>query len=127
MDETSARFLIRPVGPMAEVVYLGAIAGRHLASMRDAVLDGTRGTVGLLIRLDTSLLLYDELPTPNPNAYRENSAPAAVIVGAHAYAMHVEYSRKMAQLGVLRAVFLSSQIEQARNWSEWAQRVRSGQ
>ena len=125
MDETTARFCIRPAGDLAEVRYQGAIAGHHLASMRDAVLSETRGAKGLIIRMDTGLLLFNELPVPATAGYRSNGVPAAVVVSESGYAMHVEYSRRLAALGVIRAVFLPDQIEQARLWAGYACRVKA--
>ena len=103
---------------LIEVTYTGILTEKNLSQMRDLVIDATQGANGVVIRLDRALLATNVGgSSPRPNQ-RLSNAPAAFVVSAEQYDSAVAYSAAVAEFGIRRVVFLTSQIEQARAWAQ---------
>ena len=79
-------------------------AVEFLAEARLAIFDYSRAV----------LALQDVLPAARPSAACHN--PAAVVVRPEHYAMAKIYSDKMAELGIMRCVFLPGETERVRRF-----------
>jgi hypothetical protein len=103
---------------LVESVYTGPISANAFGILRLGVLRETEGSPCAVIRMDRSLMLVSLPPVIAPGVYTARSAPGAVIVRADQYEMWAEYARRLANVGVMRAVFLESHATLAYEWAE---------
>ena len=110
----------RTASGVTEVVYSGLLTQAAFESLRAAVVYETTDDVALLIRMDMALLSIIHAPAVPLGVYRRNGTPAAIVVRPENYQMWVSYGRDLSAHGVMRAVFLTDELEQARAWAESA-------
>jgi hypothetical protein len=103
---------------LVESIYTGPISAQAFEVLRLGVLRETQGSPCAVIRMDGSLMLLSLPPVIGPGVYTGRSAPGAVIVRADQYELWAEYSRRLASVGVMRAVFLDSHAALAYEWAE---------
>ena len=70
----------------------------------------------LVIRTDTALMTMDSVPLIE--APKVVVPPAAIVVCPEQRDLWVEYSRQLADVGIMRTVFLTSQLDLAYRWAE---------
>ena len=101
-----------------QVSYYGPINAETFCYLRNSVVELSKDAPALVIRMDYAMFALDVVPVIPSGVYTWCCPPAAVIVRRDAYSMWSEYGRKVAALGVKRAVFCESQIELAYLWAE---------
>ena len=126
-----------PVGTLGlmEVDYWGSLTKPAYIELRVSVLAATRSAAALVVRMDNAAMLLGQQPTP-PSPMKSAGAPAgALVVRADQFQMFSDYARALSAVGVVRAVFLPSQLasaysfaeHHARAWPPSSQRAQGGQ
>ncbi len=93
--------------------YEGLITGPQLVQLRTAVIADTPETRAFVVRFDSAALLMGVDPLL-PEAGNYDAIPDGAVVCRHDQLDVVRaYARYMAERGVIRAVFLDSEISQA--------------
>ena len=113
----SARVAFDGFGGLVEVAYSGPVTAQTFRSLREEVLGTTSHAPVLVFRLDKMLDLIDDIDPPSSKSFKIGMPPAAVIVRPEQYFKHVEYSRKVSELGVMRTVWLDSHAALAYQWA----------
>lgn len=102
---------------IAEVKYYGVLDKYAFDFLREKMVRHTNGLHACVVRMDTGLTAFsDLLPLPRV-IYRKDSPTAAVVVHEGQYEMWWAYAHALAEIGVMRAVFLASQQEMAYRWA----------
>lgn len=96
--------------------YYGYVDASAMAVLRAKFVDVARAAPACVIHTETALIAMDEMPAVEP-ALRP-VADAAIIVTPENRELFVEYAKRLAEVGITRAVFLESQVEQAYRWAE---------
>ena len=115
-----------PVGTLGlvEVDYWGSLTEQAYIELRVSVLAATRSAAALVIRMDNASMLLGQQPTP-PSPMKSAGAPAgALVVRVDQFQMFSDYARALSALGVVRAVFLPSQLGCAHAFAEHHARAR---
>lgn len=130
----SIRFLVRSGaaqalgrctgGDVCEVVYTGPITRSVFSKLKAAVLNETRGASALVVRMDRAMVLLDQEAHDDVEPYAGDLPPAAVVSSPDRFAFWNEYARRLAGVGVMRAVFLPNHLELARLWARRHAAVR---
>lgn len=102
---------------VAEVTYWGVLTCAALDALRLVLVKEAAQEASLIVRLDKVLYGFACAPPVPVGAYPCNSAPAALVVQPENYDMWTDYARNLAAHGVMRAVFLSSELVQAEQWA----------
>lgn len=89
-----------------------------MESLRDQVADAALGAQCLILRIDRALDLMGDSPSTRIQSYRPGVAPGAIIVRADQYQPWADYADNMATKGIIRMVFLNSQLVQCQGWVE---------
>lgn len=106
-----------------QVNYYGVVDAVALDRVRSSMMGVCGNAPALVVRTDTALMVMDDVPLID-SAPGVVVPPAALVVRKEMRDLWVEYARQLAGVGITRAVFLDSQLEQAHRWAErWAQRV----
>lgn len=95
------------------VEYAGLMTQTWLNVLRAQEVEATKDARVLLIRMDKVYMIMDSAPTMHCGHKRINNAPGVMVVREDQYAKWAIYASKMAQAGIMRAIFLPSQAEQA--------------
>lgn len=103
---------------LCEVVYTGPLTRSGYSALRAGVLRETEKARALVLRMDRAMVLLDDDPHADVAPYLGDEPPAALVSSADQFAYWNEYARRLAAVGVMRAVFLSSRLELARLWAE---------
>lgn len=103
---------------ISEVTYYGILDPPSLVFLRSRVVDYTNGMRAVVVRMDTALTAFNEMPTLSSVLYRMDSPTAAVVVHPEHYEMWWGYAHALAEIGVMRAIFLASQKDLAYRWAE---------
>ena len=113
----SAAALCSPVrgARMSEVSYRGVICNKAFSSLVPKVLAHTADSDGLIFRMDHALVVCNDFPDP-PAGYSLDTPIGAVICREFQYLAMCEYTAKLSRAGVIRAVFLETQLECAMRW-----------
>ena len=110
----SARAAVHEVRPFVwRAEYTGPMCRECFDDLRAKVVQATQEARVLLIRMDRALSVSALVPEVPPTTYRINRAPAAVIVRPDQFDVWQAYADRMADIGIMRAVFLESQLAQA--------------
>ena len=104
---------------LVEAGYSGALTRAAFDALRREVLLDTGPAPCVVLRMDKSLTVMSELPDIPPGTYKPTAPSGAVIVRRDQFEMWSAYNRKLGQIGIMRAVFLDSNVALA---YEWAQR-----
>ena len=111
----SARAAVHEVRPFVwSADYTGPMCHECFDELRAKVLQATQEARVLLIRMDRALSVSALVPDVPPTTYRINRAPAAVIVRPDQFDVWQDYAKRLADIGIMRAVFFDSQLVQAR-------------
>jgi len=99
-----------PTRNTAEISYKGALSRSAFYALRAQALQATQGADSLVIRVDTALVISIDMPD-NPHVmYAGNTAPGCLVVSLDQRDAWERHAREMAEIGVMRIVFLSSQL-----------------
>jgi len=101
---------------LVQLNYQGIVSARALDRIRSSALEGLVGAPALVVRTDTALMTMRDVPLIMEEPGKV--PPAALVVRKEMRDLWVEYARQLAELGITRAVFLDSQLEQAYRWAE---------
>lgn len=104
---------------VVEVIYSGPMTYAVSKALRALVIEATPNAPCLVLRLDRALTLYEVIPPDATDVYRLSRAPAAMVVRQNQYDVWSDYARAIERLGVMRAVFLDSEVEQAYQWAAY--------
>ena len=102
---------------MLETSYGGVLTSAAFDVLRGDVLRETARASAVVIRMDKSLIAMADMPDVPRGTYHVRAVTGAVIVRADQYAMWSAYARRLAQIGVMRAVFLDSQGALPYEWA----------
>jgi len=106
-----------PSGLM-EVCYYGLLSCESFGALREKITQHTMGAIGAIVRMDTGVTTFvSMLPVP-VGLYAPDSPTAAVVVHPAQYEMWWTYAHALAEIGVMRAIFLASQKDLAYRWAE---------
>lgn len=111
-----ATFRLLPTG-VGEVSYYGFMDRKTFIHLGRRMIARTNGMRAIVVRMDTGVTAFLEvLPLPQ-GVYQQDSPTAAIVVNPDQYEMWSRYARALAQIGVMRAVFLASQQGLAYRWA----------
>jgi len=102
---------------LCEVVYTGPITPAAFSVLKAGVLRETRCASSMVLRMDRAMVMLDDDAQADVAPYAGDLPPAAVVSCVERYAYWREYARRLAALGVMRAVFLPDHLELARLWA----------
>lgn len=120
----SARARVREIGGgVHEIEYTGAMTPKAFHALREDVLEATRGAQALVIRVDRGFFAMAQIRPSTRSAYAHNDAPGAVVGRQDQLGYWVDYSMGAAEIGIMRAVFLDSQMTMALEWARRHARV----
>lgn len=88
--------------------YSGVLSRACFADLRASVINATQKARVMRIHMEKAVML-DMSPIVPPGVYLGNMAPAAVIVRPDQVDVWADYADKLAELGIMRVVFLYSQ------------------
>lgn len=95
-------------------VYSGPLDGESLAGLRHAVNRQAIGTAAYVVRVDQSCLLMGVNPwIPDAGMELSSIAGGCVVCRPDQLEVMRQYSQYMAERGVVRTVFLDSEIQEA--------------
>lgn len=103
---------------LVEAIYSGALSAKAFDALRCDVLRDTNPAPGVVLRMDRSLTLMSAMPKIPTGTYVPTAPAGAVIVRFDQYEMWAQYTRELAKVGVMRAVFLDSHAALAYSWAE---------
>lgn len=106
-----------PARGVCEIRYRGVLTRPTFERMRADVLQAVSDAGALVLRMDRALMAIGQLEVGAPDEYGHNPAPGAVVVNRDQVEFWADYSSQIARKGVMRAVFLDSQLELARHWA----------
>jgi hypothetical protein len=117
-EHQSARATLRPIeGGVIEVNYYGVLSHESLRHLKREILPSVAEAPALVIRMDKALIVASSVETPAGWSVNKNIPLAALIVRPEHFEMWVDYSHRVALVGVMRAVFLISQLDLAYRWA----------
>lgn len=96
--------------------YSGVLTQDCFADLRAAVVHETRDAKVMMMDMSRALMTCCEAPPIADDTYLANVAPAAVLVRPDQYEVWRAYAGQAANQGVIRVVFLTSQLAQAQRW-----------
>jgi hypothetical protein len=96
--------------------YSGVLTRDCFVDLRSAVVLETREARVMLADMSRVLMTSIEAPPIPDNTYLANVAPAAVLVRPDQYDVWRDYAGQAANQGIIRVVFLVSQLPQAQRW-----------
>lgn len=99
---------------IAEVDYSGPISSNAFKVLRDLVTEAAPLASCFVIRMDKSLTMMGTPPAALTGV--KGAAPGAVIVREDQYELWRAYAAAMSHVGVIRIVFLESQLALCREW-----------
>ena len=112
-NHQAGRAIVHSMGTdVWSVRYSGVISPLSFNDLRRDVLHVTQGAQSMILRMDSALTLLT--PRIPEGTYAANTAPGVVVVRPDQYPMWAEYARRMARLGVIRAVVLQTDLALAR-------------
>jgi hypothetical protein len=109
---------------VCEVVYAGPITRATFSALKQGVIDETRCASALVLRMERAMVLLDHEAHGDVGPYAGDLPPAAVVSCLDRFGYWNEYARRLAALGVMRAVFLPGHLELARLWASRHAAVR---
>lgn len=99
--------------------HIGIVTPATIGRLRRRSLEAARHAPAIVFRFERSVFAMDRIPEIPIDLYAVAQAPAAVVVRPDQYEFWQEFAdRLMQQAGVLRAVFLESNLDLARRWAE---------
>lgn len=101
---------------ICRLTFYGPITVETMKGLGIASAKATQGSRGLLFLLDRATLLFDDLEPLHRPTNAHQRIPGAMVVPDYLLPMFDRYSRASAGRGITRAVFVSSQLEQALRW-----------
>jgi len=104
-------------GGVLEVVYTGPITPVSFSALKAAVLEQSSGAAAMVLRMEGAAVLLDESAHDDVQPYRGHVPPAAVVSCHGCYEYWSAYTRRLAALGTMRAVFLPENLALARFWA----------
>lgn len=110
------RELVTRSGLVVEMVFYGPFSHDDAKTLRTLVLREVKNSSAYILRMENAVPLMTELEVPPREIL--HAAPAAFVTRAEHYEMYASYARSVAQLGIMRAVFLDSELLRARAWAE---------
>lgn len=115
--KTTVRIERRGSARVGEVCHYGLYAGEAGAASLSRYLADCLIADALVIRLDAAVLAMASLEVSDPAVYAMNPTPGAFVVLPEQFELVAGYARKLAALGVIRVVFLASQLALAHRWA----------
>ena len=109
-----ARVIPQPSG-VVEVVYGGVATDKTFSELSEVVVKETRRYGALVIRMEAVVMALSDVPTPP--TYTKSMPPAAVVCSESHVVLWDAYGKEVSRMGVMRAVFSSSQLDLARLWA----------
>jgi hypothetical protein len=103
---------------LVEVCYYGVLSPSSFGYLREKMTNQTRGARGAIVRMDTGVTTFTSLLPVPVGLYGVDSPTAAVVVLPDHYEMWWTYAHALAEIGVMRAIFLTSQRDLAYRWAE---------
>lgn len=120
----SVRYGTRNDGLM-EACFLGPMGGKAFEYLRSAMIAGTRKEKALVIRMDKVLMLFGGKPAIPDGTYpKEYHTSTALIARREDMGYWLEYSGRLADMGIICLVFIESQESMAYEWAERRRRDR---
>ena len=101
---------------VVESVYTGAVGLDQYMRLRDHAIRTTKGAVGLVIRLDTCLLISPPPPVVL-DTWGDNPCAGAIVVSPEQMSLVEDHARALSILGVRRTVWLASELRLAYEWA----------
>lgn len=102
---------------VVEAVYSGPFTRVAFVSLRDEVLQSSGHARSVVLRMDRTLDLMPEMPPTCKVAYSVNNIPGAVIVRRDQFYLWSAYAKKLAEMGVMRSVWLEEHAQMAYQWA----------
>lgn len=96
--------------------YSGVLTQLCFSYLRARVISEMQGAKVMTLDVSHALLATLGVPPIPSGTYNINHTPGAVVVREDQYGVWREYARQMAELGIIRVVFLKSQWPQAQRW-----------
>lgn len=114
----SARALVwRDSGRAWTAEYSGVLTADCFANLRALVIAETQDASVMTLNMSRALMAIPEAPQIPADTYGINHTPGAVVVRQDQFDAWRNYAGQMADLGIIRVVFLVSQLPQARRWA----------
>jgi hypothetical protein len=104
-------------GGVLEVVWGGLLTEEATHALWSAHHQTTRLAPALVIRIDTGACAFGD-PGVISKAQMAETPPSALVVPPSLYDKYRVFIRDLAERGILRAIFLPSQLLYARQWAE---------
>lgn len=100
-----------------EITYYGILSRDVLRELKRQILIAAEDAPALVIRMDKALVIASDIsPPPEWDSQKKIPIAALVVPPAH-FEMWTEYGHRVALIGVMRAVFLVSQLDLAYRWA----------
>lgn len=112
----TARRVLESRAGLVRLNYFGYVDAAAMAVLRAQLIGVVGAANQCVIHTETALIAMDEMPAVEP--VLQPVADAAIIVTPENRELFVEYAQRLAEVGITRAVFLQSQMEQAYRWAE---------
>lgn len=115
----TAKVVLRPLDSgVVEVTYYGVLSREAFRTLKNQVHQAAEGVPALVVRLDKALIIASDIAPPPEWDSQKKIPIAALVVRPEHLGIWIDYSHRVALIGVMRAVFLVSQIELAYRWAE---------
>lgn len=114
LSHHAARAHFHMVNNVMEVSYSGPLTPGALLNIRMGLLANMADSTCMMLHYEKSLLLMDRMPVHRHTDYKYQSA--AIIIRPDQRALFNVYSEELAEIGVLRMLFLESQQALALEW-----------
>jgi len=98
--------------------YSGVLSQDCFADLRASVVYETRGAKVTTMHMGRALMAFNVAPPIYDDTYAGSRAPGAMVVRPDQYDVWRDYAGQMANRGIIRVVFLTSQLPQARRWTD---------
>lgn len=115
----SARVVLRRLDSgVVEASYYGVLTRGALAALKGMIYQAVGDAPAFVIRLDRALTVDSNMAPPPEWDAKKKIPIAALVVRQEDLGIWTDYSHRVALIGVMRAVFLVSQVELAYQWAE---------
>ena len=106
----SARVKVTHLAPhLWRLDYTGVMGHEAFSTLRAQAVQATQEAHALQIHVERALITTDMMPRPGRDIYRNNMAPAAVVVRPDQFKLWLDYAHQMERIGITRMIFLETQ------------------
>ena len=102
---------------LCEVVATGVLTSDAITSLSAQAASRLQDATALVVRLDCALIVMDLRHWPARKRDQNWEPPVALVVAPDTYVSAIALCEKLAEEGLIRAVFLPSQAELAYRWA----------